>query len=92
MNTKRKRMAGYILTVVLMAAAVLAGLTVSADCPEDSLIELFVFSPCESCREGETFEKTIRAEFAACGLEGGRKYRSYNAFHEEERRYMENCF
>lgn len=92
MNTKRKRMAGYILTVVLLAAAVLAGLTVSADCPEDSLIELFVFSPCESCREGETFEKTIRAEFAACGLEGGRKYRSYNVFHEEERRYMENCF
>lgn len=54
-------------------------------------IELFVLSPCESCREGEKFAEIVRKAFRDSGQTDTGTYRSYNVFREEDRHYMEKC-
>ena len=51
--------------------------------------ELFYFSACESCREGQKFEDTFRKQLRESGVIENITCISYNAFLESDRRHIE---
>lgn len=55
---------------------------------QDALIELFYFSPCESCDEDIKFENAIRDSIDV-NSKTNLSFRKYNAFRDEDKTFME---